>query len=45
MVAVITDAVGTLGADLLTVGGLGIAVSAGIFGLYKGWGVLRRLVK
>lgn len=45
MVAEITDAVGTLGADLLTVGGIGIAISAGVFGLTKGWGVLRRLVK
>ena len=45
MVSVITDAVGTLGADLLTVGGIGIGVSAGVFGLIKGWGVLRRLVK
>lgn len=45
MVATITSAIGTLGADLLAVGALGIGVSAGVFGLVKGWGVLRRLVK
>ena len=45
MVAEITDAIGTLGPDLLTVGGLGIGISAGVFGLVKGWSVLRRLVK
>lgn len=45
MVAEITSAVGTLGADLLSVGGIGIAISAGVFGLVKGWSVLRRLVK
>ena len=45
MVATITDAIGNLGPDLLSVGAVGIGVSAGIFGLVKGWGVLRRLVK
>jgi hypothetical protein len=45
MVAEITSAIGTLGADLLTVGGLGIAISAGIFGLGKGWTVVRRFIK
>jgi hypothetical protein len=45
MVAEITDAVATLGPDLLTVGGIGIGISAGVFALVKGWSVVRRLVK
>lgn len=45
MVATITSAIGTMGADLLSVGALAIGVSAGVFGLVKGWGVLRRLIK
>lgn len=45
MVDTITAAVATLGPQLLTVGGLGIGISAGVFGLVKGWGVLRRLIK
>lgn len=45
MVDTITDAIGTLGPQLLQVGALGIGISAGVFGLVKGWGVLRRLIK
>ena len=44
-VTTITNAVSGLGPDLLAVGAVGIGVSAGIFGLVKGWSVLRRLVK
>lgn len=45
MVATLTSAVGTLGADLLAVGAIGVGISVGIFGLIKGYGVLRKLVK
>lgn len=45
MVATITGAIGSLGADLLLVGAAGIGISAGVFGLRKGWGLLRSMIK
>lgn len=45
MVAEITSAVAGLQADLLAVGGIGIGISAALFGLVKGWGFVRRLIK
>lgn len=45
MLATITGAVGTLGADLLAVGGAAIGVSAGVWGLKKGWAFFRGMVK
>ena len=45
MVATITGAIGDLGADLLLVGAAGIGISAGVFGLRKGWGLLRSMIK
>lgn len=44
-VSTITTATTGLGADLLTIGAIGIGVSAGIFALRKGWGLLRSMVK
>ena len=45
MLATITGAVGTLGADLLAVAGAAIGVSAGVFGIRKGWSLFRGMVK
>ena len=45
MVAVITSAVSSLGPDLLAVAGIGIGISATVFGVKKGWGLLRGMVK
>ena len=44
MLAAITANTGTLGADLLAVGGAGIAVAVGVFGLRKGWGFFKKFV-
>ncbi len=41
MVATITSAVGTLGADLLTVAGIGLTIGVSLFGLRKGWRVVK----
>ena len=30
---------------LMTIGALGIGAAAGVWGLTKGWGLLRRLIK
>jgi hypothetical protein len=45
MLATITTAVSGLQADLLAVGGIGIGISAALFGLVKGWGFVRKLIK
>lgn len=45
MVATITTAVGTLGADLLAVGAIGLGIGVSIFGLKKGYGLVRSFVK
>lgn len=44
-VGVVTDAVAGLQGDLLAVGGVGIGISAALFGLVKGWGFVRKLIK
>ena len=44
MLATITANTTTLGADLLAVGGAGIAVAAGVWGLRKGWKYFRSMV-
>lgn len=44
MLEAIQSAVGTLGPDLLAVGGAAIAIGAGIFGLRKGWKFFRGLI-
>ena len=40
----ITGNTANLGADLLAVGGAGIAVAAGVWGLRKGWKYFRSMV-
>lgn len=45
MVVTITDALGTLNADLLTVAGLGLAIGVSIFGLRKGYSLVRSFIK
>ena len=45
MVATITTAIGTLGADLLTVAALGLAIGVSIFGLRKGYSLVRSFIK
>jgi hypothetical protein len=44
MLAAITGATGTLGADLLAVGGAAIAIGATVFGLKKGWGFFKKFI-
>jgi hypothetical protein len=44
-VAPLTAAVADFGPQLLGLGVIGIGISLGIFGLRKGWTVLRGLVK
>lgn len=44
MVTELTDALGTLGADLLTVAGMGIAISVGLFGLRKGYSTVKGFI-
>lgn len=41
----ITSAVSGLQGELITIGTAGVVISAAVFALTKGWGVLRRLVK
>lgn len=43
MLAAITAATPTLGTDLLAVGGAAIAISAGVYGLKKGWAFFKGL--
>ena len=45
MVQVITDATATLGADLLAVAALGLAIGVSIFGLRKGYQLVRSFIK
>jgi hypothetical protein len=45
MVATLTDAVGTLGADLLVVAAIGLGIGVTIFGLRKGYAVVKGFVK
>lgn len=40
-VSTITGEVSGLGADLLTIGGVGIGIGAGVLALRKGWKVLK----
>jgi hypothetical protein len=42
MVATITTAVATLDTELLTVAGIGLAIGVSIFGLKKGWSLVKR---
>jgi hypothetical protein len=42
MVAAITTATTGLQADLLTVAGIGLGIGVAVFGLKKGWGLLKR---
>jgi len=42
MVATITTAIAGLSDDLLTVAGLGLAIGVAIFGLKKGWSLVKR---
>lgn len=44
MVAAITGAIGTMGADLLGVGAAAIGVGVGVFGLKKGWGYFKKFI-
>lgn len=44
MVATLTSAVGTLGADLLTVAGIGLAIGVSLFGLRKGYKTVKGFV-
>lgn len=41
----VLSSVSGLQGELVTIGGAAIVVSAVVFGLTKGWGVFRRLVK
>jgi len=45
MVATITTAVEDLGPDLLLVGGVGLGIGVSIFGLRKGWSLLKGFSK
>ncbi len=45
MVATLTSAVGTLGPDLLTVAAVGLGIGVSIFGLRKGYGLVRSFIK
>lgn len=45
MVETITGATGTLLASFLAVGGAAIVISAGTFGLRKGWAFFRAMIK
>ena len=45
MVSTLTTAVGTLGADLLSVAGVGLAIGVSIFGLRKGYALLKSFVR
>lgn len=45
MVTTLTDALGTLGADLLSVAGVGIGIGVGVFGLRKGYAVVKSFIK
>lgn len=40
-VSVIQGEVSGLGADLLTIGGIGVGIGAGVFALRRGWSVLK----
>jgi len=42
MVATITTAITGLQANLLTVAGLGLAIGVAVFGLKKGWSLVKR---
>jgi hypothetical protein len=42
MVATITTATSTLGADLLTVAAIGLGIGVSIFGLKKGWSLVKK---
>ena len=44
-VSVVTDAVSGLQGDLLTIGALGIGISAAVFALRKGWSMIFKTVK
>lgn len=44
MTTTITDAIGTLGADLLTVGGVGLAIGVSLFGLKKGYKTVKSFI-
>ena len=45
MVATITTAVAGLGPDLLAVAGVGLGIGVSIFGLRKGYGLVRSFIK
>jgi hypothetical protein len=45
MVTVLTSAVSGLGADLLTVAGLGLGIGISLFGLKKGYSTIKGFVK
>lgn len=45
MVATLTSALSGLGPDLLTVAGVGLGIGVSIFGLKKGYGLVRSFVK
>ena len=45
MVATLTSALTGLGPDLLTVAGLGLGIGISIFGLKKGYALVRSFVK
>lgn len=44
MVAAITTGLGTLGADLLAVGAVGLGIGASTFGLVKGWRYVKKFI-
>jgi hypothetical protein len=44
MVATITTATSTLGADFLTVAGIGLGVGVSLYALKKGWRLVRSLI-
>lgn len=45
MVATLTTAVASLGPDLLAVAAVGLGVGISIFGLKKGYGLVRSFIK
>ena len=45
MVSTLTTAVATLGPDLLAVAAVGLGIGISIFGLKKGYGLVRSFIK